>query len=204
MSRQKAYYTIDEITNNLYTTGSEWMLQNFTEYKGLYHTYITGEVYTQAKWNPKTSKKLIKYKQPNNNEFVYTLLKPEIKTSYDSIQTYYPKITIEDRKLGSITRYFIKRINSTSIIEISKQQFQNYNSKLIDPNINIAVSLKWTITGKVDDEAVGTVLVEGVKSKNQQAIKQANMKVPGLSSKLTNLLEFYADTDFIAPADINA
>ena len=58
MSRQKAYYTIDEITNNLYTTGSEWMLQNFTEYKGLYHTYITGEVYTQAKWNPKTSKKL--------------------------------------------------------------------------------------------------------------------------------------------------
>ena len=81
---------------------------------------------------------------------------------------------------------------------------QNYNSKLIDPNINIAVSLKWTITGKVDDEAVGTVLVEGVKSKNQQAIKQANMKVPGISARLTNLLEFYTDTDFIAPADINA
>ena len=57
--RLKLYYTTDEITNNLYTSGMQYMLQDNTEYRGLYHTYLTGEVYTGATWDSKTSKKLI-------------------------------------------------------------------------------------------------------------------------------------------------
>ena len=41
----------------------------------------------------------------------------------------------------------------------------------------------------------------GVKAKNKKAITKS--KIPGLSAKLTNLLEFYTDTDFLVPADIN-
>jgi hypothetical protein len=52
--RLKLYYTTDEITNNLYTSGMQYMLQDNTEYRGLYHTYLTGEVYTGATWDSKT------------------------------------------------------------------------------------------------------------------------------------------------------
>jgi len=199
--RQNVYYTIDEITNDLYTTGSEWMLQNYTEYTGLYHKYITGEVYTKAKWNPKTSKKLIKYEKPNNNTFVYNILKPNIKTEYNSIQTHYPEIGLKERKSGTITRYFIKRVNSNNIIEIDEKQFKDFNSKKIDPNVNIVTKLQWAISGNIDDEYKGNIFMPGVKAKNKKAI--AKSKIPGLSAKLTNLLEFYTDTEFIVPADIN-
>ena len=201
MMRQKAYYTIDEITNNLYTSGGEWMLRDYTEYSGLYHKYITGEAYTQAEWNPKTSKKLIKYEEPNNNTFSYNILKPKIKTKYNSIQTYYPKIGTKERKVGIITRYFIKRINSNNIIEIDEDQFKDYSSKKIDPNINIADRIRWSVSGNIEDEYKGNIFIPGVKTKNQKAITKS--KIPGLSAKLTNLLEFYTDTEFIVPADIN-
>ena len=39
--RNKVYYLNDEITTNLYTTGSEWMLETNTNYIGQYHSYIT-------------------------------------------------------------------------------------------------------------------------------------------------------------------
>ena len=39
--RQKTYYTADETFYNLYTTGQEWMTEDLTEYKGLYHSYTT-------------------------------------------------------------------------------------------------------------------------------------------------------------------
>jgi len=201
--RQKVYYTLDEISENLYTSGSEWMLTDSTEYIGLYHKYTTGEIYTQPTWDFFKSQVLIPYKELNVDNNVYNDLKPDIKTEYNSIQTYYPEIGIQERSIGSITRYFIKRVNSNSIIEINKQQFEDYNSKKIDPNINVAVSLMWSISGKVDDVFQGNVLEKGVKTKNIESIKQAETKILGLSAKLTNLLEFYTDTEFIVPTDIN-
>lgn len=202
--RQKVYYTVDEISENLYTSGSEWMLKDGTEYIGLYHKYTTGEIYTNPTWDFFKSKVLIPYKVLAVDNNVYNELKPNIKTEYNSIQTSYPEIGIAERTAGSLTRYFIKRVNSTAIIEINKQQFDDYNSKKIDPNVNIIVSLLWSISGNVDDEFQGNILQKGVKTKNREAIKQAETKITGLSAKLTNLLEFYTDTDFIVPADINA
>ena len=59
--RLKLYYTADEITSNLYTSGSQFMTEDNVEYRGTYHSYITGEVYTGSTWNAKTSKKLITF-----------------------------------------------------------------------------------------------------------------------------------------------
>ena len=55
MNRIKLYYDSTEITNNLYTTGSELMTELGTNYIGLYHLYNTGETYTGPIWNPITS-----------------------------------------------------------------------------------------------------------------------------------------------------
>ena len=78
--RDKIYYLNDEINAGLFTTGSEWMLEDLTEYKGSYHSYITGEVYTEASWNPITSKPLLKFKLNEPNTVEYNTLKPNIKT----------------------------------------------------------------------------------------------------------------------------
>ena len=61
MARLRLHYTPNQITKALYTTGSEWQTESGTEYIGLYHTYTTGEVYSESEWNSKTSIKLIEY-----------------------------------------------------------------------------------------------------------------------------------------------
>ncbi len=74
MSRLKIYYTIDEIHNNLYTSGSEWMLEDNTEFKGLYHRYNTGEVYTEKMYIEGLSNKLIQFKQQDKTNIIYKKL----------------------------------------------------------------------------------------------------------------------------------
>ena len=78
MSRKKVRYTKDEITNNLYTTGQEWMTPDNEEYIGLYHRYSTGEVYTSAKWNPNKSIKLIKFRLLPEGNKSYKKIKEDI------------------------------------------------------------------------------------------------------------------------------
>ena len=203
MARTKVLYTKTEITENLYTTGSQYMKQDNTEYIGLYHTYITGEIYTEAKWNPAKSEPLLPFKIQNPNTEIYRKLKPNIQTTYNSINTIIPTIDIENRKAGMISRYFVQNVSNKKIFEVDKQQYDSYQNKLIDKNLYQVIKLTWYISGNINDKIIGTVLKKGVKSKNQRAIKFAQQSIPGLSAKLTNLLEYYADTDFIVPADIN-
>ena len=59
MSREKTYYSADEVLNNLYASDKQLMYTDGTMYIGLYHKYSTGEIYTEAKWNSNKSKKLI-------------------------------------------------------------------------------------------------------------------------------------------------
>ena len=81
MGRFKTYYPISEITTDLYTPGKQWMTTDNVEYIGAYHKYLTGEVYTKARWEPDVSIILIPYIDqtiPNKN-MTYFKLKPEIQ-----------------------------------------------------------------------------------------------------------------------------
>jgi len=204
--REKKHYTRGEITNNLYTFGSEWVLTDNTEYIGLYHKYTTGEVYTQATWDKNKSVPLIPYEIQDPNITKYIKLKPDIKTSYKSVLTNKSKIiTATDRQKGFINRYFIQNLSSAVIYEVDNLQFKLYNSNKLDTNLYNIVVVKWHITGNIEDSYKNSnVFVIGVKNKNKESIRKAKKKIPGLSAKLTNLLEFYADTEFIVPADINS
>ena len=46
-------------------------------------------------------------------------------------------------------------------------------------------------------------MIPGVITKNTQQIKAAAQTIPELTTILSNPLEFYSDTDYIAPVDIN-
>ena len=201
--RQKQYYSAQEVTNNLYTAGQEWMTEEFVEYKGLYHTYTTGEVYTESTWRPGISVKLIKYENVSPTTISYKKLNA-VNVKFDPIYAVYPVITEADKARKFITRFFIKKLNDSVITEIDELQYNKWVAKKIDPNLYTCIKIQWQIAGELITKRINNVLVTSVESNNRQRVLVAEQSMPGIQDKLTNLLQFYTDTDFIVPRDINS
>jgi hypothetical protein len=202
MARLKLYYPVEEIDNNQYTYGNELMTEDNVEYIGPFHRYITGEVYTGATWNSKTSRKLVKFEQQNKLT-IYNQLKPDIRLKYSSPKRIVPQISSNDIANGSIQRYFIRKQNEFIVLEIDSGQFINWSNNQIDNKMYTAIQLEWFVTGNIQDIKKGPVIVPGVVTKNTQQIKAAAKTIPELTTILSNPLQFYTDTDYIAPVDIN-
>jgi hypothetical protein len=204
MARLKLYYPIDEITTNLYTLGQELMTLENVEYIGSFHRYTTGEVYTGATWDAKTSKQLIAYaKQTNDVNTIYKVLKPEIRLKYSTPYASAPAPTKQEITAGSMFRYFIKQLNNDNILEIDQNQYATWQNNGIDKKIYQAVQLTWYISGEINDVVAGGVTVPGVQTKNKKQIQYASQTIPGIGLVLNNLLEYYTDADYSTPVDIN-
>ena len=197
--RIKSYYIADDIITDLHTTGSEWQLTNGTEYIGPYHTYSTGEVYTMPNWNPIKSEKLEEF---ISKSVIYDQL-TNIQTTYKSIVPYKVVITNEDIKRGFIYRYFIKKVNELIIYEIDEKQYEDWQSQLIDPNLYVAVEILWGITGNLEDTIKDNISITSVATKNKKQIETVKNTIPELGKYLTNLTEFFVDTNINIPSDIN-
>jgi hypothetical protein len=206
MSRQKTYYTADETTNNLFTKGKQWMTTDNIEYKGAYHRYLTGEIYTQTKWNSKTSKKLIPYISPstfNKSTIQYRKLKPKIKTKFKSFQPGTTTITTKNIASGILNRYFVKKYDNEIIFETDKATYDSIFNNLIDNKLYTKQQIKWYITGPKQDQFTAGATKKGVVTKNTEQINLAKVKLTGIAKLLTDPLQYYTDTDFIKPTDIN-
>lgn len=190
--RQKTYYDNSEITSNLYTTGSEWMFESGTEYIGLYHRYITGEVYTEATWNPQLSVKLIAYEDITTSQYQYKKLNP-VRVQYDSPAAHVVNIRIEDINRGYITRYFIQRTNTSQCIEIDETAYTKWQRREIDPYMYTAVSIAWYIAGDL----------AAVREANTQQIQLAQLTLSNIRSIMSDALQYYTDNTYTQPADIN-
>lgn len=201
--RKRLHYTPNQITTNLYTSGSEWMTDDGVEYIGLYHKYVTKETFTQPMWDLQKSKQLLPYIEKNSLLEQYKKIKT-VKTDFQQPQTYLVIITEQDRKLGYINRYFVKKVNEQTIIEINAEQFELLASNKIDSNLFISTMIEWSITGSLENSYANGTTILGVKVKNYKAVVEAENVLQGIISKLTNLIEYYSDTDFVTPQDINA
>ena len=202
MARLRSYYSLDEVITDQYTNGLEWMYEDNTPYIGIYHRYTTGEVYSEPNWVPDVSKKLIPYADPTTLTFKYKRLK-NIKTKYVSVNKHILEITSDDFKNGYVTRYFISKVNEQSIFEISKDTYDAYNGSLIDPNLYTVISIKWVIVGIPETIKKNGIMTLGVADRNKKEVLKAEQYMPGISITLNKLLEFYTDTDFNVPVDIN-
>lgn len=202
MSRQRLHYTPNQITKALYTTGSQWQTESGTEYIGSYHTYTTGEIYSETEWNPKKSIKLIPLVIESETVTTYKQLKT-ITPGKRTPQSYTPIVTQNDRVAGFITRYFIKKANETTIIEINLEQYNAYLAKEFDKNLYQTISIKWIITGSLETQYKNGVKIPSVAQQNLTAIQVAQQTMPGIISILTNPIQYYSDVDIIVPADIN-
>lgn len=207
MARLKLYYPVDEITTNLYTTGKEWMTTDNKEYIGLYHLYTTGEAYTQPNWNPRSSLQLIPYQEvttENRKNIVYQELTNDINAgTYVSLKSTPVQIRKQDIINGFISRYFLKKHNESAIIETNQLQFKQWQSNVMDSKLYSATSLTWFISGNINDERINGYLVEGVITKNKKEVQRASTFLPEIVSHLTNLTEYYTDSIFNIPVDIN-
>ena len=201
--RRRLYYTDTQITKNLYTTGSEWQTTDGKEYIGPYHSYVTGEVYTEPDWNETKSKQLVEFKPTNNIILKYQELKT-INTKFETVTPALVQISNQDRLNGFITRYIAKKYNETKIIETDKLQFDKWLENKIDQNIWQIVSIQWKITGPLTSQIKDGVTITGVQEANTKAVIELEIKMPGIVNFLKNTTQYYTDSDFIVPRDINS
>lgn len=202
MSRLRLHYTPNQITKALYTTGSEWQTESGAEYIGPYHTYTTGEVYSETEWNPQKSIKLLPFVTESKDVSAYKQLKT-ITVQTQTPQSYTPIVNQNDRVAGFITRYFIKKTNESKIIEIDLQQYNAYLAKRIDKNLYQTIAIKWIITGPLETQYKNGVEIPSVMQQNLNAIRVAQETMPGINIVLANPIQFYSDVDIIVPKDIN-
>lgn len=196
--RQKLRYTPAQIETALYTTGKEWQLADGTEYVGLYHRYTTGEVFTEAAWNPQKSKPLHKYEEIAEAVKQYKQLN-DVSVQFDSIVTYRPQITTQTE----ITRYFIGKLNEYNIKEIDETQYARFGSGQVDNIIYATVSVNWKVAGEVRTTTTNGVTSAGVFDHNLAEIRRAKTILPDIDRYLTDPLELLTDQTYLVPRDIN-
>lgn len=201
--RIRTFYMPDEIIANLYTSGGEFETEDGKEYRGMYHRYLTNEIYTESNWDPRLSKKLKPLIRKINKDTPYADLKRNLKTNFLQPTPALINVSQADRKVGYVSRYFLKKINESLFIEIDALQFKAWQNGRIDPNSYFGVEIRWYVSGLVNDEKQGVVLIKGVYTKNTEQIAYAERFLPGISSILTDPLQYYADDTFIIPPDIN-
>lgn len=182
------------------------MNEQSIEYIGEYHTYTTGEVYSGASYSPNSSVKLIPYissETAKNVNIAYRTLKPDITVTYQSpaVKVVFP--TAADYQAGFFRRYFLKKLNETSILEVNDEQFNLWKSSVIDRNLYNGIELLWFISGPIEDTYEKQIKIVGVYSKNERQLAIATRQMPELTAKLNNLIEFYSDTEYVVPKDIN-
>ena len=203
--RPRLRYNKEDITENLFTTGSEWMTTDTVEYKGVYHRYTDGNVLTLGSYDPVLSRKLIPYQsqeQDTLNERRYRILKTDQKTKYQAPQSTTSLPLESDINQGFFKRYFIEKFDG-QVFEISKETYDLYKKKKIDPNLYKAVELSWTIKGPLQNKTIGVITTPSVENSNRKAVTVAARTCPRLATFITNYLEFAIVGDIQVPADIN-
>jgi hypothetical protein len=203
MRRIKAYYTADEIINGLYTLGGEYMLNDNTEYVGPYHRYTTtNEVYTQSEWDIRKSVQLFKFQDLPKNVKSYKRIKTT--TVSRNIPTFAPiTISSEDIANGYIIRYFCKKRNEDVVFETNSEQWQQWQQGQLDQVLWDIVPVQWKITGPLENTTQNKITTLGVINYNRDQIIKAQQVLPTILHYVTNFSEYYTDSDFTTPKDIN-
>jgi hypothetical protein len=197
------YYPPNKVTVNLYTNGGEFFIQGTnTPYVGYYHEFSSGRVFTGKNPNESYPQPLVKQSQPAQNivtnaPITVTLSNsPEAKVyisnkkiNPDLVQTlpapYYPQPTLADYQTGEFQRYFVRKINEASFLEISDSTYNKIVSRdsTILYSLYIPFSLPWLISG--DQNQVEQT------NRNMVLYTEVTFKVYGLDQFLQNKLDYY-------------
>lgn len=210
--RSKLYYPDSQVEKGLYTEGLQWMtLEDWKEYKGYYHRYITGETFTGYEWNPKTSKKLVTYKKRSDSFFEYIDKKNYIKIDgqkqeivgggtihanrYRAPRAIKRKTTDKELLKGVMDRHFVYKRNEPNRVffEISEGQSKLYyaNNAGINESLYGLLDFKWKLDGPEYDVYENELLIEpGVFDTNKRIVLRHSQKFPKLAEVVTDFFEY--------------
>lgn len=171
------YYPLSEITQNLYTFGTEYVdLVTGQSYVGDYFSTTDGKYFT-GKTVSSSSREIIKVSQRNDS---YLVSNPS---------SYYPNPEDKDYEAGYITRYVVKRVNSgaETIREVSKEQYE----KLIPNPLYAQAEFKWLIAGNYYDNLSNlSYPIYGIIHTNRRTIFDLETKILEISQVFINYTEF--------------
>ena len=97
-----------------------------------------------------------------------------------------PKVTQADVDRGSIVRYFVKGISKTNVVEINAEQ---YNIFKRNPYYTV-VKLPWILKGNLFPSVMNGIPVLSIEEQNKKILDFYAKRMPELSRKLTNFLEY--------------
>lgn len=172
------YYPLSEITENLYTSGFEFIdLQTGTYYTGYYFSTTDGKYYT-GKTISETSVEIVPAKEETSSYYA---------TGFNNS---VPNPTDEDYQKGYFTRYLIKRVNSSieTMLEVSKEDYEKSKQN----PLYLQVMFDWKITGSLYDDMSNPLYpIYGVLSTNQSTVSNLEPQMPEISNFYKNYAEFY-------------
>lgn len=208
--RQKLYYPKDQIVNNLFTNGREFMfLRNFEEYVGFYHRYTTGEVFTEHEWDPLKSQRLIRFRElPEPQKKYYdiklfskSIARPGLRKKKSNNKDEYfrftaprpvkRKLTSSEIDAGTTYRYFVTKRNERDRVfhEVSSQQGLSFyaTSAGINQYLYELITIPWKVDGPEYDIYDGDLLkITGVIDTNLRIIDRFSNRFPILRQILRN------------------
>lgn len=169
------YYPKSQITSNLYTDGSEFIILNSNQpYTGPYFKVSNGEIYTGKNPNDIPSLQLIPItplppdnidgdfppndiiplnklyeNYPDTPDFNLTYSLNSIVNNRSLPSPLQTPPTQQDKDLGVFSRYFCKKNNENIYIEIDKEQFIKFQNKdqTVAWDLYTPKQLLWQIKG---------------------------------------------------------
>lgn len=205
--RKKIYYPESQIERNLFTQGGEWMtLDDWKEYRGFYHRYETGEIFTEKEWDPLKCRELVKYKKRDEDYFRYLDLKHYTIIAGKKTQTigggnqFYRYVapravkripTDIEKSEGTMNRFFIYKRNEPNRVffEIDEGQTDDYERDHAGINQYLygLVEVPWKIEGPERDVYTNGILtIPGVVDTNIRIVGRFSEKFPILKKLLNN------------------
>jgi|9_EtaG_2_1085328.scaffolds.fasta_scaffold34768_2 hypothetical protein len=201
--RKKRYYTDEEIITDQYTIGQQYMTNDRIEYIGLYHKYLTGEIYTERIYIPNKSRILVPYETESADVKFFRLSKSKTKTKFQTPKQYNISITTNNIKNKSLTRNILKNVSTNQLIEIDSKTVNLYRQKKIDNNLYQLITFKWVITGPVNTVNENGVTKLGVVEQNINEIQKKSKEMPELLQYISSYSQYYTDTTYTTLNNIN-
>jgi hypothetical protein len=183
-------YKLKDITVD-YSNGKEYVYSEGpgkepVEYFGYYHKTKSGHIF--AGNDPSSTPKIPLLTAPlsffNEKNKRYFILTGNAYDRHQYPQYHFPEPTATDYKKGTFTRFFVKKINENTIIEINREDASKYNnSNFVGTNADLwyKMKLSWTITGPIED----------VRKVNQRVLESKEQEMRGILNYLSDLDEFH-------------
>ena len=155
-----------------YTRGDYFTLPDNKLYTGWYFETYKEEFYTG--------------KFPGKNNILLTKLNSEEKTNKLRFLPERVDESTLDRTKPTFKRYYIQDTRNKRIIEVLKETYYKFTSKIYIKGIEV----EWRIKGPAETAFKGKYLYEGAESKNKKTIEGFNNLLPGLKDYIKDYKEF--------------